>query len=321
MVTESRKIGLRTLPKIELILWGVALVAICWVYWPALVEMYDRWESDPRYSHGFLVPVFSLFLLWYRRDLINVANFQPSWWGFALITLGTGLKMGGGIFFMGWFDALSLIFMIGGLVLLAGGKAMLRWAWPAVAFLVFMIPLPYKIEYALGWPLQMIATTASTYALETLGLPAVAEGFTISMGETKIGVVEACNGLGMLVMFFAYATAAVFLIKRPWPDKAVILLSAIPIALGANIFRITLTGLMHETVGGEWANKFYHDLAGWLMMPMALAAFWLELKLLDWLFVEVEPIASEPKFSFVGGGSLKAKGVNPVAKPKRDDPS
>jgi exosortase/archaeosortase family protein len=138
-----------------------------------------------------------------------------------------------------------------------------------------------------------------------MGLPAVAEGFTITMDDVRIGVVEACNGLGMLVMFFAYATAAVFLIRRPLIDKIVIMLSAVPIALGANIARITLTGLMHATLSKETAEHFYHDLAGWLMMPMALMAFWLELKLLDWLFVEVEPVGVDATFSMVGGAKAK----------------
>ena len=162
---------------------------------------------------------------------------------------------------------------------------------PAVAFLVFMIPLPYRVEYLLGGPLQNLATASSAYALQTMGLPAVTEGNVIHINEAKIGVVEACNGLGMLVMFFAFATAAAFVIPRP-ADKAVILLSAVPISLVANVSRITLAGFLHAKVGGEVADHFYHDMAGLLMMPLALAMLWGELFVLSRLLVEAP--ASDP---------------------------
>lgn len=304
------KVEIKSIPKADRLLWLTSLVLIGYLCWPSFRGLNERWGSDPRYSHGYLVPIFSAFLLWYRRDLLHVDLFRPSWWGLIPVFVGSVLKVVGGAYFLTWFDDVSLVFILFGLVLLFGGWPMLRWAWPSVAFLFFMIPLPARAEYALGYPLQVLATRGSTFALETFGLPAVAEGFVITMDEVRIGVVEACNGLGMLVMFFAYATAAVFLIKRPVIDKVVIMISAIPIALLANIARITLTGLLHTLVGGDVADHFYHDLAGWLMMPMALLAFWFELTLLDWLFIEVEAAPKEPSFALAGGIPVKPKGMS-----------
>jgi exosortase len=160
----------------------------------------------------------------------------------------------------------------------------------------------------MGYPLQRIATLASTYALQTMGLPAVAEGNVILIDEARIGVVEACNGLGMLFMFFAFATAATFVIRRPAADKAVILLSAIPIALAANVARITLTGLLHVTAGGEVADVVYHDLAGWLMMPLALATLWAESGLLSRLLIEPAPAGALPMGAIYGAGVVPAAG-------------
>src|SRR5262249_38051277 len=101
------------------------------------------------------------------------------------------------------------------------------------------------------------------------------------------GVVEACNGLGMLVLFFAIATAVAILIRRSFVEKAIIIASAAPIAVVANVIRITVTGLLHVTVGGEGANRFFHDFAGWLMMPVALGLLWLELHLMSRSVIEV----------------------------------
>src|SRR5262249_62161946 len=114
----------------------------------------------------------------------------------------------------------------------------LPWSWPAIAFLFFMIPLPWRVELALGGPLRRAATVASTYVLQTLGQPAYAEGSIIHVEGGQIGVVDACNGLGMLMMFFAFATAVAILSRRSWVDRVLLVLSAIPIALAVNVVRI-----------------------------------------------------------------------------------
>lgn len=263
--------------------------SLLWASWPGLAEMAGRWSHDPRYSHGFLVPLFSLTLLWLRRD--KMRGSRPSLWGLPLVTAGMAMKVGGAYTYLTWIDHVSLLPTLAGVAVLAGGLPYLRWAWPAIGFLVFMVPLPYRAEYLLGGPLQRLATVSSAYALQTMGLPAVTEGFVIHIDEAKIGVVEACNGLGMLFMFFAFAAAAALLTPRA-ADKAVILLSAVPISLAANVTRISLTGLLHAKVGGGVADHFYHDLAGWLMMPLALGMLWSELYLLSHLLVE--PPAAEP---------------------------
>ena len=54
--------------------------------------------------------------------------------------------------------------------------------------------------------------------------------------------------------------------------------------------RITLTALLIERAGDARAAAWFHDVAGWFMMLLALGVLWLELRLLDRLFVtETEP--------------------------------
>ncbi|HEX8199905.1 MAG TPA: exosortase/archaeosortase family protein [Isosphaeraceae bacterium] len=267
---------------------GLVGAVLLWASWPALAAMAGRWSNDPRYSHGFLVPIFALYLLWERRGLLATGANRPSWWCLPLFVAGAVVKIGGGKFFYEWFDGLSILFSLAGLAALAGGRPALRWAWPAVAFLIFMIPQPNRAEQAMGAPLQRIATLASTYALQTFGLSAVSEGNIIYTNQGVIGVAEACNGLGMLYMFLAFSVGAALIIQRPILDRVLIFLSAAPIALAANMARIMLTGLLIETLGKGVANAFYHDLAGWLMMPLAVAALMTELSLLSRLLVPVD---------------------------------
>ena len=175
------------------------------------------------------------------------------------------------------------------------GWAGLRWAGPSVAYLFFMVPLHGRVAGVLSDPLQKVATVASTFMLQAVGIPADREGTVIHMPDIDVGVVEACNGLRMLVTFFAITTAVAVIVRRPLWQKVLIAVSAIPIALACNITRIAGTCVLHETAGHELADRVFHDLAGWLMMPVALGMLWAEINLLDRLFVPVpEQVPGQP---------------------------
>jgi exosortase len=264
---------------------GVLSTALIWSYWSTLATVADRWAHDPRYSHGYFVPLLALALLWSRRSCLAGNRAQPSGWGLPLLGGAALVRLAAAHFYFEWLDALSLLPCLAGLVVLLIGWPGIRWAWPAILFLVFLLPLPYQMEVGLAHPLQRIATLGSTYGLQTLGVSALAEGNVIVVGERRIGVADACSGLGMLVTFFALSTALALLVRRPLADRAVIFLSAIPIGVFTNVVRITATGLLYQTAGPELAGAVFHHLAGWLMMPLAAGLLWLELILLDHLLV------------------------------------
>jgi exosortase len=264
----------------------VLLACLLWSLWPALGSMVDRWRADPRYAHGYLVPAFSTALLWMRRGRLAGVISAPSTWGLASIALASALQLLGGYFQAEPIEGIALLPHLAGLALLAGGRPILSWAWPSIAFLAFMIPLPWRLETALATPLQSIASSASTYALQTLGYMAFAEGNVIQLSSARIGIAEACSGLSMLISFVALSTAAALVVKRPLVDRIVLVASSIPVALSANIARIVCTGILHDRVGGRVALAFYHDLAGWLMIPLALFLYWFEIRILSWLFIE-----------------------------------
>jgi exosortase/archaeosortase family protein len=116
------------------------------------------------------------------------------------------------------------------------------------------------------------------------------------LSDIDVGVVEACNGLRMTMTFFALSVAVAVYVERPFWQKALIALSAIPIALGCNIVRIAGTCILHETVGHELADRVFHDLAGWLMIPAALIILRFGLIALDRTFVPLpDPGKSEPE--------------------------
>ncbi len=307
-----------TKPPTSLCRWQLVLlvgagIALVWAFWPALAAIAGRWSTDAQYSHGYLVPLFALYLLWARRTKADWEKFRPSAYGLLLVLAGLALRFAGIYLYIDWLTAAALVPCLAGLFVLGGGWPALRWAWPAVAFLVFMVPLPYRVEVAMALPLQRVATAASTYALQTLGFLAFAEGNVIRMGTVRIGVVEACSGLSMLLIFFALSTAVVLVVRCPWYEKVLILASAVPIAIASNVIRITVTGILHKTVGAHIADLVFHDLAGWLMMPLGLGFLWCELRLLHWV---IRPAAEPPTAAPPIPGRLPGvPGLSPVGAP------
>lgn len=276
----------------SLILISLSLTVLA-CYWTTLVTVASRWH-EAQYSHGFLVPIFAAYLLWHRAGMLRKAELRPSGWGVAFLAIGFLMRVASALLAIESLDAYSLLPLLAGLALLLGGWSYLRWCWPAIAFLAFMIPLPYQAEIALARPLRRLATLITTYLLQTLGYPALAEGNVILIDQLRLGVVDACSGLGMLMTFFTLATAMALVAQVTLFDRLVIVASAIPIAVLANVVRITATAVAYQTFGAPVAHVLMHDLAGWLMMPLALAALLLELWFLRHLLIRETPVQRLP---------------------------
>jgi exosortase len=279
---------------------AVAVTAVVWACWPTLATFVNIWSTNPQYSHGFLVIPFAAFLLWHRGTLFTPDRRDRAWVGVVLLLVGCVLKLVGGHFAFAWPDRISVIFLIAGVFGTLGGWPALKWAWPALAFLVFMVPMPGRLETLLSTPLQKFATVVSTNILQTLGFFAQADGTVIILSEADLGIVEACSGLRMLLAFVAMCVGFAIVSTRPMWQRWAVIAGSIPIALACNVGRIVVTAVVLETAGRKWADLVFHDLAGWLMMPAGLALMWLELMFLRRLIVTDEVL---PKNSSVTGNS------------------
>jgi exosortase len=287
--------------RTPLLLLGGLVALLIIAYWDMFTLTSAAW-SEGLYSHGWIVPVFAVALLWLRWEPIGPVPASERWIGFALLALGLGVRLFAAEFAMNPVDRLSFLPAIFGAFMLVGGFNIIRWAWPALGFLIFMFPLPTALEVSVLGRLQRLASISSTVVLQVLGVAAFRQGNLISIPgmSTPLTVADACSGLRMATIFGALAVAMVFIIERPWWDKFVILLSAIPIALIVNIVRITVTGLLYMAAGQNniAVQKICHDYAGLvIMMPLALALLWLELQVLERLTVPVDTVQLRP----VGG--------------------
>jgi len=187
-----------------------------------------------------------------------------------------------------WIETATILPAIACLVWSFGSWPLLRRVWPAIAFLVFMLPLPDPIDNGIALPLQQIAASGSSFLLQLSGLWTIQEGNVINLrtahgGMERLDVAAACNGLKMLMTLTATITATIILVPLPTWKRIVLLVSIVPIALVSNMIRIVSTGFCYYLIEGPTANKWAHDVSGWLMMPMALVLVGLELGILSWL--------------------------------------
>ena len=280
---------LRSIPP-QLLGLAASLGILTWAYWPNLLDLYNTWEKEPNYSHGMLVVPIALVICWQRLaesgDSWTVS--KGPWWSWMILVMILGARAIAYERNSQWLETATLIPSVASLLLIFGGWALLERAWPAVIFLVFMLPLPPLINGMVSGRLQGFATVGSVFIMQTLGLRAVAEGNVIHLldappGSRTLEVAVACNGLSMLMTLAATVTATIALIPMPMWKRVVVLASAIPIALLSNIIRIVATGWCYNRLAGEVAKKLAHDWSGWLMMPLALILVGLELLILSWL--------------------------------------
>lgn len=304
---------------------GLVAAAALAGLWLAVWEVGRKWtEAD--YSHGFLVPLVCGYLLWLRRDkfptrTVGVLAAEPT--GTTGVAVARTVKVKGpvhwpshwGLEFFAWAGIMALFalktnyakeFLCGAALgvafagwvwMFCGGWAGLKWAWPALAFWVFAVPLPFQIEQKVSFALRGVATDAASATFQLLGFPSyvgagndLGKRYVITLDGTELDVAVPCAGLSMLLTFVAL-TAAICLLSppsRPVPHRLFVFATALPIAVGCNILRIVVTGLVYHAGWKQFGDAVAHDMAGWLMMPLALGVIWVELWLLDWIWEPVE---------------------------------
>ena len=221
------------------------------------------------------------------------------WWGWVFLTAILAVRA---IAYEGNFQVVENATILPAIACLTwtfGGWPLLRRVWLAIAYLVFMLPLPQSINNLIALPLQSLATSGSCFLLQLSGMWAIQEGNVINLrtphGSMPLDVALACNGLRMLMTMVATVVAILIFIPLPTWKRVVLLISGVPIALLSNIIRIVITGWCYYLITGPDAKGWAHDLSGWLMMPLALALVALELSLLSWLVPEEDESAGDDR--------------------------
>ena len=285
--TEPMQYNLQVLIPVILLL----LVTTIWAYWPTITDLYKEWQRNDDYSAGQLVPLVALFFVWYERKKLRNCMLSPCWWcSIALLVLAQTARTFGLLFMYESAERYSLVLSIAALTLMVAGRQVFRRVFWILLFLFLMVPLPGRIHNLISGPLQKIATTGSVFLLEAFGTQVTQEGNVVTLnGQTTMAVEEACSGLRMLTAFIIVAAFISYMIKRSRIQKAVLLLSSIPVSVMCNILRLCITAVLFMLASTETAEKFFHDFAGIVMMPAAVLLMFGELWLMK-ILVTTEPI-------------------------------
>lgn len=268
------------------LIFSVLLLVIIFVlsYWNTIRGLFSAWQSNDDHSVCLLVPFAACFLVWYDRKALRNCSLSPCWLvGLAILVFAQIIHIYGLLYgARPSIGRYSLILTAASLVLMiTGWKVFRRLVW-ILLFLFFMVPLPAIVNNRISVPLQNVATKGTVFALEAFGVEVVRDGNILSFGENiSVGVAEACNGLRLLTAFVIVTAFLVYLMKCSRWRKFILLISSIPIALVCNIIRLCLTAAFMLLISVEIGQKFFHDFAGFFMMPVAVLLLFAELWLMD----------------------------------------
>jgi exosortase len=304
---------------------GAAILLFGLAYVPNFRDLYSIWDADPNYSHGKLVIPIALFILWRRLSDPAAKPFSIAvpapWWGWLFLAAILAVRGIAYEYYFRWVETATLVPAIACLTWTLGSWPLLRRVWPAIIFLMFLLPLPSAVNDFIALPLQRIAATGSCFLLQLSGLWAIQDGNVIHLttphGPMPLDVALACNGLRMLMTMAATITATIIIINMPKWKRITLLFSTVPIAMLSNMIRIVATGWCYYVITGPTAKAWAHDLSGWLMMPLALLLVWLELELLSWLVPEKTAADVDDQKSVIPLIHEKAIRIKPSGKDKQ----
>ena len=317
---QSEAKGTRLLdmqPKLSMALFGLALGLSFWLYRDGLAEAVLRWQLQEEYSHGYIIPLVSLYILWERRFQIAAGYQSFSWWGLPIIVLALAILLVGEISALYMLIHYSFILLLLGLSIAFLGSAA-RHTWVPIALLGFAVPLPYFIEVILTSNLQLISSQLGVEIIRLCRIPVFLSGNIIDLGNYQLQVVEACSGLRYLFPLMSLGFIGAYLYQGSLWKKVILFLSTVPITIFMNSLRIAITGLLVDNWGTEMAEGFLHDFEGWLIF-MACGGLMLFLVLLMELFTTRQSIrqafavpVSVSADQYAGGGMTSLKCPLPV---------
>lgn len=253
------------------------------LYWPALNEFVYDWWHDDNYSHGFLIPVISGYLLWQKKEDILQAERSKNNLGLVVIVAGLLLNILGTAA-AEWFTVrFSLILVLLGLVWYFAGSQVLRLTWFPIAFLVFAIPIPYTIFRTLTFPLQLFSTKVTYQIITAAGIPALRQGNILHLQNYSLEVIEACSGLRSIITLSALSAVFAYMSPGGPVQKSTLFVMAVPIAIVANIFRLLVTTFGALLISSSFAEGFLHEFSGMLVFMVGLTLLFTSGAVIKWI--------------------------------------
>ncbi len=312
-LADAAKAGLTDPANAPLLIGGAVCLALFGLlFHENLWNFYYAWTTDDNYSHGFLVPLISLYFASqiFKRGPVAIESGVASGGFLLLLALAVHLvTIPLPIPFLG--NLALLVALAGGFTLMAGSAALKRY-WFVFFFLIFAVPLPVALYARIASPLQLLASQVASAFMNATGVPVLCEGNRMTLpGGVQMFVAEACSGMRQLTGFLALSAAVAYLCTRPAWYRVILVAAALPIALFANIARIVITGYIMHFVDPTYASGAYHTLEGVLLMAFGLFLLNSVCMLMD-LFCATSETAEAGPQAEPGAGAGPPRGGRPM---------
>jgi exosortase A len=236
--------------------------------------VYD-WLNLADFSHGFLIPIVSLYFVYERRKELSALSPSTAWGGLGLIVLGILLLLLGNLATEYFTMRFSILVVLGGIILFLLGKEFYKTLLFPVVFLIFMIPIPSVLMDRITFPMQLFASKVAARSLYLIGIPVLREGNIIQLANTSLEVAEACSGIRSLISLLALSVVFAYLSQKTTLKRVLLVLSTFPIAIIANAARVTGTGILAHHYGDKVAQGFFHGFSGWILFVVAFICLFL----------------------------------------------
>lgn len=243
---------------------AAAAAAALWQH-AAVVSLWQTWNDRPEYSHGMLLPLLALGILWYRRADLKAHAGRGGWAGVAVFAAGAALAALGDLASLFTISQYGVAVMWCGVLLAWMGLQAARRFWVVFFLLLLAVPPPNFILNALSFDMQLLSSKLAVLLTRPFGISVFVEGNVIDLGGQQLQVAEACDGLRYLFPLVTIGFLMAYFFPVPWWKRVAIFLFSLPLAIGMNALRVALIILLVERWGLGMAEGFFHDLQGWVM--------------------------------------------------------
>jgi exosortase D (VPLPA-CTERM-specific) len=268
------------MPPLAWVLLAAASAALALAGTRALAGAWDTWLELPEYSHGVIVPVVCLFLVWQRQHDFVSLPMPGSWFGTALAAAGVALHAAGKLAALLIMQQYGLLVMLYGLLWsMLGGAAMRRLAVPLL-LLGLAIPLPQFVLKPFSAHMQLVSSQIGVWFIRLFDVSVFLEGNVIDLGSLKLQVAEACDGLRYLFPLMTLGLIMACFYRAPMWQRALVFISSVPITILMNSLRIGVIGITVEHWGKAMAEGFLHEFQGWVVFMASATLMVLEMALL-----------------------------------------
>lgn len=245
----------------------VVLAGLVALFWNMIKFLPTLWMSeDGYYSHGFLVPLISGYIVYKSWPKLKDREVKPQYWAALLMGLCLfGAYVAAAVNIYAIASGMFVGLLLSSVLFVAGWKWLAGLFWPIV-YLFFALPVFQTFISTYTNPLQVASTKVAFQLLSLTGFrPYAEDATTVHLANFTLNIAVPCSGLKLLLALGAFSMFFMLVANlRVWANVVMVALW-LPLALLINGLRIALIGVVGNT-WGQQAGLAFHDYSGYITL-------------------------------------------------------